>query len=166
MKKNDIIKGCIDFISKREGFKSTKYLDSAGLPTIGIGHLITRKELDSGVIKIGNESVSINAKLTDSQVNTLFTQDLMPFVESVFGLIKRELTTSAYVACISLAYNIGLNAFTKSSLLVNINNNLPLIECAAGFTLYDKVRVNGVLTPDLGLLKRRLMERDLFLLIV
>ena len=41
-----------------EGLRTTMYLDSAGLPTIGVGHLLTRSEMTSGKITIGGESAS------------------------------------------------------------------------------------------------------------
>ena len=47
-----ISKNGIQFIIDREGSRSKMYLDSAGLPTIGVGHLLTQSELSNGKINI------------------------------------------------------------------------------------------------------------------
>ncbi len=44
MSKNGVAKKCLEFISELEGVKQKAYMDVAGIPTIGIGHVITEDE--------------------------------------------------------------------------------------------------------------------------
>ena len=52
------------------------YQDAAGLPTIGVGHLLTKDELASGKILILGEAIKYHDGLTNLQIDRLLTHDL------------------------------------------------------------------------------------------
>jgi lysozyme len=83
------------------------YIDPVGLPTIGIGHLLTKKELTSGIITLNGTNVNYKNGLTIDQVNDLKAQDLVRFVVAVRNNVTVPLTQSMFDAIVSWAFNVG-----------------------------------------------------------
>ena len=108
-------------LTKWEGIKLTAYYDAAGLPTIGVGHLITRQERRDQVIEIDGQQVAYGAGLTYKQGIRLLAQDLIRFEEAVTDYVVVELTQSQFDALVSFAFNVGINAFRRSALLRILN---------------------------------------------
>lgn len=105
-------------LMRREGVVLKMYLDSAGLPTIGVGHLLTKDELHSGKIAgIGDW----HNGLTDAQVQDLLTRDLMRAESTVNRLVKVPLTINQRDALLSFVFNVGGGAFADSTLLKVLN---------------------------------------------
>ncbi len=73
----------LELLKQWEGFKLEVYKDSAGLPTIGVGHLLTKSELASSKIVIGGVPVQYADGLTDQQVLDLLSQDVTPADQAV-----------------------------------------------------------------------------------
>jgi lysozyme len=140
----------IDFLIAQEGFENTVYEDSAGNPTIGVGHLI----------KDGEEFAQ---PLTDAEVEELLKQDLEP-VESAINkyFTKFPLTQNAYDALCSLFFNIGYDRI-KTSSVFRFWQQGHYEDAADAFLLWNKERRNGALVPSKGLYARRQRERELFL---
>lgn len=97
-------------LTELEGKKNRMYLDSAGLPTIGIGHLIGN-----------NEQHLLTATLTDNEVYTLLRQDIKRFEDVVNGYVIVPLNQSQFDALVILAFNIGTAAFRGSTVVKRIN---------------------------------------------
>lgn len=108
-------------LAQWEGFKRTVYKDVAGLPTIGVGHLLTRNELSSGKIIIANETVRYNDGLTEQQVYDLLDQDLDPAEGVVNESVRVSLSQNQFDALVSFAFNVGTSAFRNSTLLKRLN---------------------------------------------
>ncbi len=108
-------------ITEWEGFKSKVYKDAAGLPTIGVGHLLTRSELTSGKIIIKGETVRYAAGLTKDQVEDLLGQDLQGKEEAVNDGVKVKLNQNQFDALVSFCFNVGSAAFKDSTLLRLLN---------------------------------------------
>lgn len=108
----------IERIKAREGVVATMYRDQAGLPTIGVGHLLTRDELASGKLWLPTGAVDWHVGLSDEQVVELLEQDLdnaeaavdraMPDVEN--------LSQAQFDALVSFVFNVGTHAFRDSTL--------------------------------------------------
>jgi lysozyme len=131
-----------DLIKKWEGLRLKAYLCPAGVPTIGYGH--------TGDVKMGN-------KITEHQADVIFDLDLEKFEEGVTKLLKVPVNENQFAALVSFAYNVGLGALGKSTLLrlVNSGKGLPELEFAKW------TRGGGKVLP--GLVKRRQEEALLFL---
>jgi lysozyme len=105
-----------------EGLECNVYLDSAGYPTIGIGHLLTRAELSSGKIIIGDQVVGYSDGLTEDQCWELLGQDLWIAENAVNQYVDVPLTQNQFDSLVSFVFNVGVGAFRDSTLLRFLNN--------------------------------------------
>src|SRR5436853_1141896 len=113
----------LELLEQWEGFKTTVYKDSAGLPTIGVGHLLTKSELSSGKITINGLPVKYHDGLTEQQVADLLAQDVQSAVAAVSSHVKVSLNQNQFDALVSFAFNVGVGAFTGSTLLRVLNQS-------------------------------------------
>jgi lysozyme len=111
----------IDFIKEAEGVRPLAYLDVAGLPTIGAGHLLTRDELTSGKIMIDGHAYKYHDGLSDNIIDRLLMRDLHIAELAVKTGVRVDLNQHQYNALVSFAFNVGSNAFKKSTLLKRLN---------------------------------------------
>lgn len=147
----------LSLLEQWEGFKLQVYRDSAGLPTIGVGHLLTRSELTSGKIIINGVPVKYSGGLTQQQVNDLLAQDVGPAEQAVGDGVKVARNQNQFDALTSFTFNVGIAAFRGSTLLRMLNQGQ-----------YDQVpaqllrwtRAGGQVVP--GLLNRRQNEIKLW----
>lgn len=111
----------IEFIKSVEGVKNFVYADSAGLPTIGVGHLLTRDELTSGKIHIDGKAYKYHEGLPDDVIDRLLLRDLHIAEFVVNSNVRVKLTQNQYNALVSFAFNVGVGAFRNSTLLKLLN---------------------------------------------
>ncbi len=111
----------LELLQQWEGFKLQVYKDSAGLPTIGVGHLITKSELSSGKIVIDGVPVKYAGGLTDQQALDLLAQDVKPAEKAVNNGVKVPLNQNQFDALVSFTFNVGVGAFQSSTLLKVLN---------------------------------------------
>lgn len=109
-----------DSLIRLEGARNTMYRDAAGLPTIGVGHLLTRDELHSGKLEV-DDWIDWHAGLTDGQVDALFAHDVAPVESAVSAIVHVPLSQGQFDALCSFAFNVGLGAFRNSTLLKKLN---------------------------------------------
>jgi lysozyme len=98
-------------LMEREGCKLTAYKDTIGVLTIGVGHT-------SGA---GPPKVKSGMKITQTQAEQIFADDVAEFEDGVSGLLERPAAAHEFDAYVSLAYNIGLGAFAGSTTLKKFN---------------------------------------------
>lgn len=136
----------IDLIKQFEGYSSKAYPDPAtgGVPwTIGYG---TTRGVKPGMV------------ITAEQAEKMLRDDVAKFESGVSSLITAPTTQGQFDAMVSLAYNIGLGNFGKSTLLKK--HNARCYTCAAGqFRVWN--RANGKVMN--GLTKRRAAEREVYM---
>jgi lysozyme len=94
-------------IMEREGKRNSAYLDSVGVPTIGVGH--TGPEVHMGLT------------WTDEQVMEALRKDIARFEQAVNSGVRVGLTQNQFDALVSFAFNVGGGAFTGSTMLKRIN---------------------------------------------
>lgn len=142
----------LELIKKYEGLRLSPYLCPAGVPTIGYGTTIYP----------GGTRVTLNdPRITQAKATKLLTVEVQRYEEKIDELTNGVATEYELAAMTSLAYNIGLEAFSKSSVL-RLYNAGKLKEAAAAFSLWNKARVKGKLTIMPGLVARRAEEAALF----
>lgn len=135
-----------DFIMEKEGYRSEVYKDSGGLTTIGYGHLLVKGEsYPNGITKL--------------KAQQLLEQDLKIAAKGVDKHLKVSVNANQKAALISLAYNIGVGAFSKLVLLEKVNNR-DFVAAASRFPS-TYITVNG--KEIQGLINRRNAEKILFL---
>lgn len=138
----------LDFLCRQEGFRSRPYLDSAGKPTIGYGHLIKRGETFDAI--------------PDYQAIALLKTDLARIAALVAEAVKVEPKPYQIDAILSLAYNVGGPTVANSTLL-RLFNAGSIGGAADQFLRWNKITVDGRKIVSPGLTARRERERRLFL---
>ena len=112
----------IRLLTEWEGFETHIYKDAAGLPTIGVGHLLTQDERSSGKIFIDSRRVRYADGLTHDEVLDLFHQDIRPFERTVESGINVPLAEHQFDCLVSFCFNVGPGAFSNSSLRRLLND--------------------------------------------
>lgn len=130
-------------IKRWEGLRLQAYLCPAGVWTIGYGH--TGPDVTPGLV------------ITEAYAEALLRQDLRTFEDGVSRLVTAPLTDNQFSALVSLAFNIGLGAFARSTLLRKLNAG-DYAGAQAQFHVWNKA--GGKVLP--GLVNRRAGEAALF----
>jgi len=138
-------------IKEYEGLRLKAYRCSAGVLTIGWGHTSAA----------GEPTVKPGMTISKAEAERIFDRDIEVFAEGVANLIKVELDDNQFGACVSLAFNIGVGAFSKSSVLRFVNKK-RFDDAADAFLLFNKVKKNGKKVVEKGLVRRRAAEAALF----
>lgn len=141
----EISKDGIEFLVALEGYKTTMYKDSADLDTIGVGHLIKPGEL-------------FKQPLSPETINKLLDEDLDSVEAAIDRLITIELTQNQFDALCCLVFNIGIGAFTASTVRKIINKKGSLNEVRGAWLMWKKSK--GAVSK--GLLSRRFKEIELW----
>lgn len=140
-------KNGLEFISKWEGCVLTVYKDIAGLPTIGIGHLI----------KNGENFTSI----TKEQALDLLGSDVKKCEEAICDTIHVPLTQNQFDALISWSFNCGTGVLYSSTLAKRLNAGF-YEEVPNHLLNWCKANINGKIVVNKGLYNRRVSEGDLW----
>lgn len=146
---NLVGKKTVDLVKEFEGYypRCLDWLD--GHATIGHGYLI-----HFGPCTAKDNRLYWSREKSARQLR----KDLFYFQKRVNQLVKVKMTKNMLAALTSFSYNVGVNGLKYSTLLELLNNNQ--YRAAAGqFDLW----INGPDGPLPGLVKRRAIEKELFL---
>ena len=138
----------IDLICNFEGKRLTAYDDGVGVWTIGFGTTV----YPNGIKVMKGDTC------TEAQAKTYMAHDLKKFEATVNKAVTVQLNQNQFDALVSLAYNIGTNAFSKSTLVKKLNAN----DNRAAADQFD-VWVNAGGKRMQGLVNRRAKEKALFI---
>ena len=138
----------IDLIKEYEGLECTAYQDAVGVWTIGYGHT------DAA----GAPSVIKGMTITEAKAEAMLARDLAQYEAAVDAAVKVSLSENERGALVSLCYNIGPNAFRRSTALLRLNAG-DYNGAAEAMTWWNKA--GGKVLR--GLVRRREAERALFL---
>lgn len=127
------------FIRKEEGCVLHAYKDTVGVWTIGVGH--TGPDVFPGKV------------ISQAEAEELLMADAEKHCKPINDLVRVPITQNEYDAMASLAFNIGVSGFARSSVLRLLNEGNRQ-GAADAFLLWNKPEV---------LIGRRRRERDLFL---
>jgi len=97
----------LDLIKRHEGLRLKAYLCPAGVWTIGYGS--TGPHVIKGKV------------ITESEAEALLVKDVRRFEDGVNRLVKVSLTQGQFDALVSFAFNCGVGALQKSTLLKKLN---------------------------------------------
>ena len=140
----------LELIKEFEDIKLKAYQDIAGVWTIGYGTTrLDNKEIESGMT------------CALAQAEQWLRDDVNETAIWVARYLSGvELTQYEFDAMCCMTYNIGKNGFFISTLRSRVLNKMPVLE--KHFTMWNKARVNGVLTEVAGLTRRRKAEFHLY----
>lgn len=135
----------VDLIRHFEGFVPNRYLDAAGLPTIGIGHLIKAGE-------------TFSEPMSEDEAGDLLRRDLRTAKYWVTKLISVPVSDGQYGALVSFTFNLGSGNLQRSTLRMKVNreDHLGAVE------EFPKWRRAGGRILK-GLVRRRAAEVQLYL---
>lgn len=132
-----------NLIKKYEGLRLRAYKCPAGKYTIGYGHTANVKYGDIITVEKAEELLKKDVSFISRELNQV---------------IKIELNQHQFDALVSFTFNVGIGAFTTSTLLKKINsNNLKEVPTQ----LLRWVYVGKKITK--GLVNRRKAEAELFI---
>lgn len=136
----------IELIKSFEGCRLEAYKCQAGVWTIGYGH---------------TQDVYEGKKITKEEAERLLASDLAKFemgVRNILGSVANGMRENKIDALVSLAFNIGLSAFQKSTLCRLVKADSEDKAIAKEFAKW--VYAGGVKSK--GLVRRRKAEADMY----
>ena len=140
----------IELIKQFEAFKANPYIDAVGVPTIGYG---VTYYLDGRKVTMKDQAI------TEQQASLL----LESLIEKDFArFVPTNVNQNQFDALCSLVYNIGVGAFTKSTLYKKVLANPNDESIKQEFLKWNKGRRNGQLVEMKGLTNRRIKESELY----
>lgn len=140
----------INLIKKYEGFRAKPYLCPARIPTIGYG---------ATYYPNGRKVTMNDREITEPQAQAMLIDHLSDFVKHVNRYTSDiKLTDNQFSALVSFAYNVGIGALQKSTLLKKVRTNPSDKSIHNEFLKWSNA--NGKQLA--GLLKRRTEESYLY----
>jgi len=94
-------------LAEDEGCKYEIYLDHLGLPTVGIGHLITENDPEA--------RMNVGTPVSEERVNMLFRRDIAVTVEDCHRLYDdfKDLPEEAQLIIANMMFNLGYPRLSK-----------------------------------------------------
>lgn len=135
-------------IRRFEGFRGTAYRCPAGVWTIGFGH----------TSQAGPPVVHAGLVIGAEEAGRILAADVARVADAVAPLLARAVSAAQFSALVSFAFNVGIDAFRRSSVLRAVNAG-RFAAVPAALKLW--VKANGRVLP--GLVRRRAAEAELFL---
>jgi lysozyme len=139
----------VNLVKSYEGLSLKPYRDPSGIPTIGYGNTFYED---------GTKVTMQDAPLTLQRANQLFSRIHGAFSIKVKKMVTSSVNSNQLGALTSLAYNIGINAFARSTVLKRVNANPDDPTIGEAFAMWNKSK--GVIFN--GLIKRRASEWQLY----
>ncbi len=140
-------KKAVQLLKRFEGFRAEPYLCPGGYMTIGYGHRIYSDDWNSISLELAERILEADVSKFSATVVT------------ILGEKVDELSPNQIAALISFAFNVGISAFKKSTLLKKLFGGAPATEVADEMKRW--VYSGGKVLP--GLVERRRIEAELFL---
>lgn len=142
----------LDLIKQFESFRGNLYNDQAGHCTIGYGHLVHTGNCN------GTEPEEFRQGISQQRATELFRERLRQFEDSINRLVTVTLSQTQFDALASFVFNIGVPAFSNSTLLRQLNTGnyaqVPI-------EMNKWVHINRTQVSQ-GLVNRRRQESALF----
>ena len=142
------------FLIQEEDLILRPYRDSAGLPTIGVGHLLSDDP---------RADLSQWENITREEALDLLTEDVEPRLQHVVDATPAWThTADKLAAMLSLAFNIGRYGFAGSHLNILLRGSADIHEVWPEWASWCKATIDGEKVVLHGLVERRIRELCLF----
>lgn len=113
-------------IGYNEGYKTTAYLDSAGVPTVCYG---------------STKNVTYPSKVTDAECKVRLASDLESHMKALDGL-PNDLPDTVLLGSIDMAYNVGVHGFKNSSVYSALKNK-DYLSASSNVLKWRYITING-----------------------
>jgi lysozyme len=122
--KNELIEIIKEDLIKHEGFKDEIYLDTEGLATFGIGHLVTEDDMEHGW--------PVGTPVTPERIDNVFEEDLGIAITdaNVLFLNLDSQPDQVQRVVVNMAFNLGRNRLGKFKKMITAVNEGNYIEAA------------------------------------
>ena len=145
--RHQVSKAAIALIKTFEGYRGAAARLETGRWTIGYGHVLSARQ---------------GAKVSEPDAEALLRYDLIGVAEAVNEWTFTPLSQNQFDALCAFAFNIGLEAFRGSDVLLRVNEG-QLLAAASAMELWRKAEFEGEVILVDGLVRRRSAEKALFL---
>lgn len=145
--RQQISKAAIDLIKRFEGYRRKAAQLPDGRWTIGFGHIQTARA---------------GAEVSEADAEALLIYDLIAVTHAVNERVYTPLTQNQFDALCAFVFNIGVDAFSHSTVLRRLNEG-RLIEAACAMELWRRADFEGEAIVVDALVRRRAAEKTLFL---
>lgn len=139
----------IELIKSFEGLKLKPYLCPAQIPTIGYGNTYYPN---------GQKVKLTDPSITKEKAEELLKFSLTTYEKAVDSFCRDDISQGNFDALVAIAYNIGVGALQKSTLIKKVNKNPKDVTIADEFMKWNKA--NGTVLK--GLTRRRQAEANLY----
>lgn len=143
----------VNLLTKLEGFSYEAYRCQSGIWTIGYGSTF-----------IGSNRVKEGDLIGIPSATRLLEKTVKGYVKELKEILPNrwdELNKNQKAALISFAYNIGINGFASSTVCKKIKEG-DFKGASKSFAMWNKVSQGGKKVISEGLVRRREIERQLF----
>jgi lysozyme len=130
-----------------EGNEPKPYFDVARIKTVCRGH--TGPDIEDRIY-------------SPAECDALTREDVAEHSAAVLRCVNVPINERVYTALVMFTFNVGGDAFCKSSLLRKLNAG-DFVGACEGLMAWNKATINGKLTEVRGLTRRRDYERRLCL---
>jgi len=107
------------YITFNEGKRNIVYNDSLGIPTIGVGFNLRRRDASSKIESFGlsySDVLTGKVSLTDEQIDTLLDADIETAINTIAKKLFPDFDTidsDRQVILVDLAFNMGYSRLSK-----------------------------------------------------
>lgn len=129
---------------QREGSRTSAYLDSVGVWTIGIGHTSAA----------GPPVVHAGLTILPAEVDALLTRDIVQYENAVNRAVKVPIKQHEFDALTSFCFNVGAGGMSGSSAIRLLNSGASRLQVADALLKWNKPK---------EIIGRRKSERTQFL---
>lgn len=119
----------LKFLMNNEGVVLKPYLDTKGIPTIGVGNTFYE---DGSKVKMTDPPI------TEKRAMELFRWILKQYELAVYSNTRDDINQNQFDALVSFTYNVGVTAFKNSTLLKRINANASQQSITNAFMMWNK----------------------------
>ena len=112
MLRDDLIR----YIRFNEGSRTTRYLDTRGIPTIGVGFNLQRPDAPQKIAALGYDFAAVKAgtqAISDAAIDSLLGDDVDAAMQAAGTYVSNfdELNTARQAVIVDLIFNLGAHGF-------------------------------------------------------
>ena len=116
--KVSLISTIINRVIQHEGKEEKRYIDSRGIPTIGVGFNLNNQDSSDRLKKVGANPAKIKAgksKLSEKQIKTLLVEDLEKALADAKSLVEDfdKMPISVQGVLVEMVFNLGKTGLSE-----------------------------------------------------